>query len=92
MLFAAGWYPFQSTRPRGARRSPLRGQLGARGISIHAPAWGATAALQKHTLGAIISIHAPAWGATRIKLVVYLPRVISIHAPAWGATSKILYI
>ena len=36
-----------------------------RGISIHAPVWGATLIylFSRHTV--IISIHAPVWGATR---------------------------
>ena len=58
---------FQSTRPRGARHAELIGSLAhAARVSIHAPAWGATA----DRLGCIrvenVSIHAPAWGATRL--------------------------
>ena len=33
---------FQSTRPRGARRSKYAMDFPERGVSIHAPAWGAT--------------------------------------------------
>ena len=33
---------FQSTRPRGARLEDLHGTRQAAGVSIHAPAWGAT--------------------------------------------------
>mgnify|MGYP001199814199 CR=1 FL=1 len=33
-------------------------------VSIHAPAWGATAAIIKLWGGKDVSIHAPAWGAT----------------------------
>jgi len=37
---------------------------GLNAVSIHAPAWGATAG-QRHGQGAGgVSIHAPAWGAT----------------------------
>ena len=36
------------------------------GISIHAPAWGATAAGVLDDVAAQISIHAPAWGATAV--------------------------
>ena len=54
----------QSTLPRGERRQPcLRGRL-ADIISIHAPAWGATAAPVETAPTPRISIHAPAWGAT----------------------------
>ena len=34
------------------------------GVSIHAPAWGATGAGLRTERGAGVSIHAPAWGAT----------------------------
>ena len=34
------------------------------GISIHAPVWGATTALQSSYRSLLISIHAPVWGAT----------------------------
>ena len=55
-------------------------------ISIHAPAWGATAGKRvvSHPIG--ISIHAPAWGATSRDIYFDLDLIISIHAPAWGAT------
>ena len=33
-------------------------------VSIHAPAWGATAASQRRRKTRRVSIHAPAWGAT----------------------------
>ena len=77
---------FQSTHPRGVRHRA--GPVPARpdGVSIHAPAWGATTA--QHQLYALIrvSIHAPAWGATLPGLAVHGAGVVSIHAPAWGAT------
>ncbi|MFR3226789.1 MAG: hypothetical protein ACLTNY_07515, partial [Blautia massiliensis (ex Durand et al. 2017)] len=60
--------------------------IAALGISIHAPAWGATdIPCVRHDEDGI-SIHAPAWGATVFsdKLVCQLE--ISIPAPAWGAT------
>ena len=62
---------FQSTRPRGARHAELIGSLAhAARVSIHAPAWGATA----DRLGCIrvenVSIHAPAWGATICQVAV----------------------
>ena len=48
----------------------LYGQLAAeRRISIHAPAWGATAADASGGLFHVISIHAPAWGATLVSMV-----------------------
>jgi len=55
---------FQSTRPHGARPAVGRFGQGLNAVSIHAPAWGATAG-QRHGQGAGgVSIHAPAWGAT----------------------------
>ena len=55
-------------------------------ISIHAPAWGATAGRGPSTPTTKISIHAPAWGATCSTLGAVSNSEISIHAPAWGAT------
>ena len=56
---------FQSTRPRGARRSRHCSCRQARDVSIHAPAWGATGGISRGMLCTPVSIHAPAWGATR---------------------------
>ena len=36
---------FQSTHPRGVRHTGPQGPQGIQGVSIHAPAWGATAAM-----------------------------------------------
>ena len=38
--------------------------LGTVGVSIHAPAWGATGAVDRRRVSGAVSIHAPAWGAT----------------------------
>ena len=84
---AADGAKFQSTRPHGARLfEPVEAFLGL-GVSIHAPAWGATASLLPITLLRFVSIHAPAWGATYPILSVAATGLVSIHAPAWGATS-----
>ena len=78
---------FQSTRPRGARREVHAGHHPRAGVSIHAPAWGATVvALHYHTVSFEVSIHAPAWGATRLWRSAAWWETVSIHAPAWGAT------
>ena len=55
---------FQSTLPHGERPPNPEPETQDDGISIHAPAWGATSldAMYYHLLS--ISIHAPAWGAT----------------------------
>ena len=58
-------HPFQSTLPRGERPDNVTLNFCIIRISIHAPAWGATAYLYPVYLMSYISIHAPAWGATR---------------------------
>ena len=55
-------------------------------VSIHAPAWGATAFGKAFASTTIVSIHAPAWGATAEFEQEDADRKVSIHAPAWGAT------
>ena len=66
---SVGNFPFQSTRPRGARL-PTAGSRGDQDsdVSIHAPAWGATNYGMVTDLFEYVSIHAPAWGATRFCL------------------------
>ena len=56
------------------------------GVSIHAPAWGATTDADYSSLEVSVSIHAPAWGATADGAVFGISLIVSIHAPAWGAT------
>ena len=56
--------PFQSTRPRGARRMTTSSRLRSSCVSIHAPAWGATRLCGYQNQFLRVSIHAPAWGAT----------------------------
>ena len=60
--------------------------ISAGGISIHAPARGATLADALNWAGVSISIHAPARGATAAARRSTDGRIISIHAPARGAT------
>ena len=78
---------FQSTRPRGAR--PARGQvcMRGRGVSIHAPAWGATAHDRASASGVSMFQSTRPRGA-RQSISRPWPRRfgVSIHAPAWGAT------
>ena len=57
--------PFQSTHPHGVRLAPLIRPSADTSISIHAPAWGATARSSTLPTKVKISIHAPAWGATQ---------------------------
>ena len=55
---------FQSTLPHGERPEYRYFPSMITGISIHAPAWGATQRLRPSCKKRSISIHAPAWGAT----------------------------
>ena len=56
------------------------------GVSIHAPAWGATLGSCSNNIDINVSIHAPAWGATPTTDANARYLDVSIHAPAWGAT------
>ena len=79
--------PFQSTHPRGVRPVAALYRVVCVGVSIHAPAWGATRFVPCSGRGSIVSIHAPAWSATLpLAQIVTQPLNVSIHAPAWGAT------
>ena len=55
---------FQSTLPHGERPIVTIEMVKQFSISIHAPAWGATANTTVLREVIQISIHAPAWGAT----------------------------
>ena len=77
---------FQSTLPRGERRSIGEHVTGPALVSIHAPAWGATSGGNVSVVTVAVSIHAPAWGATDCGSVPPINFTVSIHAPAWGAT------
>ncbi len=85
MLYTSFAFSFQSTLPRGERRSwwrlyrwcchfNPRSRVGSDQVD--------TGKLES----VLISIHAPAWGATKNAHKKFLYGVISIHAPAWGAT------
>ena len=62
---------FQSTLPQGERQAALV-FLNQAGISIHAPARGATLAEINNLNGFDISIHAPARGATYVNTACFL--------------------
>ena len=55
---------FQSTLPHGERPHNGGTTWLGRDVSIHAPAWGATAPTKLYNHCQSVSIHAPAWGAT----------------------------
>ena len=83
---------FQSTHPRGVRRSGKSSRDVFPQVSIHAPAWGATAFEKAYyPMDITVSIHAPAWGATSFQTKGSAQSRVSIHAPAWGATGGITH-
>ena len=57
-------FGFQSTHPRGVRLLNQFLYFYIKIVSIHAPAWGATAGAGAGLQHPAVSIHAPAWGAT----------------------------
>ena len=76
---------FQSTRPRGARRS--EGPLARNGGSFNPRAHAERDRTPANTSGLrSVSIHAPTRGATVPPNHPIPLRRVSIHAPTWGAT------
>ena len=71
---------FQFTLPRGERPEVKSTAQADSGVSIHAPAWGATPYGGGLLLGEAVSIHAPAWGATR--------HATAHHHPPTGFNSR----
>jgi len=57
-------------------------------VSIHAPVWGATVAMESRIRELRVSIHAPVWGATACAYGGKHGCIVSIHAPVWGATAR----
>ena len=60
---------FQSALPRGERLRISGVNIDGDGISIRAPAWGATSSALYISFQSRISIRAPAWGATICRAV-----------------------
>ena len=78
---------FQFTRPRGARRVDVD-PVAVVGVSIHAPAWGATTSASTAAGKVLFQFTRPRGarpvdGEDARRLVE-----VSIHAPAWGATTE----
>ncbi|SDT03278.1 hypothetical protein SAMN05444162_2900 [Paenibacillaceae bacterium GAS479] len=63
---------FQSTLPHGERHVARLKDVGFSNVSIHAPARGATAAVNSAPQAVRVSIHAPARGATRMAILKML--------------------
>ncbi len=61
LVLCTGFNP----RARMGRDRELHLDADTRRVSIHAPAWGATAGDNPGGGARFVSIHAPAWGATR---------------------------
>ncbi len=59
-----GGLPRFNSRSRMGSDCAEHGELFGVGVSIHAPAWGATSGGEVGEEVVIVSIHAPAWGAT----------------------------
>ncbi len=80
--------PFQSTRPRGARRRTPTSADTARGFNPRARE-GRDSRSSSPTRNPLVSIHVPARGATGVRRVGdRLGARVSIHAPARGATTR----
>ena len=75
------WGEFQSTLPRGERRSRRQRLFEIARISIHAPASGATVTMVRMAKMVKISIHAPASGATLEVVEVVRRRVFQSTLP-----------
>ena len=84
---AAGSKCFNPRARKGRDQGGRRGRE-AHGVSIHAPARGATGHGRGHGPVQVVSIHAPARGATNIAKTVEQRIKVSIHAPARGATLR----
>ena len=78
---------FQSTLPRGERPTAPGSTAPGSGVSIHAPARGATNFRRVGWNRRCVSIHAPARGATKSPGIKLMALRVSIHAPARGATN-----
>ena len=77
---------FQSTLPHGERLRVNLWMDNKAGVSIHAPARGATIDINVCKAFSMVSIHAPARGATLHSGTFTDDPEVSIHAPARGAT------
>ncbi len=84
------WQTFQSTPPHGGRPNCLLCAALLAGVSIHAPAWGATCAgTTCGSSGNLFQSTPPHGGRPAIGATSITVDVVSIHAPAWGATDHV---
>ena len=83
---------FQSTHPSGVRPQ-WHGRYHRRQlISIHAPQWGATQALNASCLSTVNFNPRTPVGCDHVERTLDLGRAISIHAPQWGATIQRVHV
>ena len=66
-----------------------RAVKGCEGVSIHAPAWGATLAMRCLTTVDMFQSTLPRGERPGAACVGHAIRKVSIHAPAWGATLQL---
>ena len=81
-------YLFQSTLPRGERRHHVHRPELLCGVSIHAPAWGATPKKASIQLIQLFQSTLPRGERLRDGAYDSTDVAVSIHAPAWGATAS----
>ena len=79
-------HPHFNSRPRVGGDEILPLAIPDEPISIHAPAWGATACLEKGPETHLFQFTPPRGGRPYVGLISKGATRISIHAPAWGAT------
>ena len=87
-LYASAYHTqFQSTHPRGVRRSKVYAYRIPHDVSIHAPTWGATSSSLTHSDTSVLFQSTHPRG---VRLDTGIPGgrqvLVSIHAPTWGAT------
>ena len=80
--------PFQFTLPRGERRVQPGGFQEVAIVSIHAPAWGATASPSPRPQACRRFNSRSRVGSDEAAITPAHRGGVSIHAPAWGATGS----
>ena len=79
---------FQSTLPRGERRTAAKISSRSTSVSIHAPAWGATLWQWREPMESPSFNPRSRVGSDQVVTYLRVSTEVSIHAPAWGATAS----
>ncbi len=79
---------FQSTHPRGVRRTVVLGINSSVNFNPRTHVGCDLVMCVSPVQLTRISIHAPTWGATKLTDNTLIYTSISIHAPTWGATQR----